>query len=117
MLESDIDRLFREFKKIFGSSWVANFSSDEKSYMEMRELWFRALKKFNRRDISHGLSKCVESGKAFISLPEFVAMCKRSNHDKLYPLYKGLPAPLASDEVAHENLTKLKSILRGRRND
>lgn len=77
----------------------------------MRDFWFKALKKFERKDILAGLAKCVDSGKAFITLPEFVAMCKTSNHDKMIPFYKSLPSTHASDEVRDKGIKLIRAIL------
>jgi hypothetical protein len=108
---ADIDKLFRELKKIYGSSWIASFSVNERSYIEMKDLWFKALRKYSHKQVLSGLAKCVDAGKAFINLPEFVAMCKKSEQEKLYQWHKSLPTPYASEDVQQENIRKLRSIL------
>jgi hypothetical protein len=100
--------IWSKLSEIFGANLlVSNFGETPPA------AWKNAIEKLSDIEIHRALSNCLKRDDKYPpSLNEFLKMSKAERRHASHEIYKPLPKPEANEEIARENLSKIKKILK-----
>jgi hypothetical protein len=111
LTEQHIALLWERMTMIYGHKWTSNFGDKDDG------TWLGGLCDVTPEQVVTGLEKCRTNADPWPpTLPEFRAMC-RPNTPAYHLPFKKLQKPETNPEIIERELSRMKQILRSRKND